>query len=54
MKPIQSLIAFVVLIAATGCETTGGARRQAGGVAREAVVAGIAAEPKGAYYVGRR
>jgi hypothetical protein len=54
MKVIQSIIAAVTLIAVAGCESTGGSRGRVDAAGREAVLAGIAAEPKGAYFVGRR
>jgi hypothetical protein len=57
MKPFQLSLAAIVVLVSTGCESTGSQRRlsaPANAAAREAVVAGIAAEPKSAYYVGRR
>jgi hypothetical protein len=57
MKLFQLLVTAIALLASTGCENMKIQRRTSGPVdatARAAVVAGIAAEPKGAYYVGRR
>lgn len=57
MKTITLLITAAALLASTGCESMKVQRRTSSPVnaaARAAVVAGIAAEPKGAYYVGRR
>ena len=53
MKFTHTTLAVAIVLAAAGCQTLdgGGARNSAG---RQAISAGIAAEPKGAYYVGRR
>ncbi len=49
-------VGFSILFTAffVGCETTGGGARGVNTVARAQMLAAIAQEPKGAYFVGRR
>ena len=54
MKLIQTGLAIALVFAASGCQSLDGGGGRANNASRQAVVAGIAAEPKGAYYVGRR
>ncbi len=54
MKNFQPL-ALIILLAIGGCQSLdGGGGRGGNAAARRLISAGIAAEPKGAYYVGRR
>ena len=54
MKLIQTGLAIALVFAASGCQSLDGGGGRANNASRQAIVAGIAAEPKGAYYVGRR
>lgn len=55
MKFIQIGLALAIVLTNAGCSSLdGGASRGATSAGRQALVAEIAAEPKGAYYVGRR
>jgi hypothetical protein len=55
MKFIQTSLAVGLVLAGSGCQSLdGGGSLGRNSAAHQAVTAGIAAEPKGAYYVGRR
>lgn len=57
MKLIRTGLAIALVFAASGCQSLdggGGTRGRVNSASRQALVARIAAEPKGAYFVGRR
>jgi hypothetical protein len=56
MKLSHTTVAIAAILTFTGCQSLdgGGGRGSSNAASRAAVAAGIAAEPKGAYYVGRR